>query len=72
MPWSSQTPSAQVRTPRAIVRIGGAAVEGWLDWTVSESTFFDADTFSARFAIAKLPQAFDLAWFAKQTELFLE
>lgn len=72
MPWSSQAPSPQGRAPRGIVRIGGMPVDGWIDWSVDESTYFDADTFSVRFAISKLPAEFSLAWFGAQTEIFLE
>ena len=72
MSWSSRAPSPQARAPRGIVRIGGAPIDGCIDWTVSESTFFDADTFSVRFAVSKLPPAFNLNWFAAQTEIFLE
>jgi len=61
-----------VRSPRAIVRVGGVPLDGWIAWEAAESTFFDADTFEVSFAISKLPAAYDLNWFAAQTEMFVE
>lgn len=72
MPWSSQAPNSQSRAPRAIVRVGGVPIDGWIAWEAAESTFFDADTFQVSFALSRLPAAYNLSWFAAQTELFVE
>lgn len=67
---AAATPAA--RSPRAIVRIGGTPVDGWIEWEATNSTFFEADTFSVSFAVSRLPAAFNLNWFSQQTEIFLE
>lgn len=71
MPNSSSV-QATSRSPRAFIRIGGTPVDGWCDWTVTNSTFFEADTFSVSFAVSQLPQAFSADWFSQQNEIFLE
>ncbi len=60
------------RQPGAIVRIGGAAISGWINWSVSNNSYYEADTFSVSFATSKLPAANNANWFSQQTEIFVE
>ncbi len=71
MPNTSAIQST-ARSPRAIIRIGGVPVDGWIEWSVTNNTYFEADTFSASFATSRLPSAFDAQWFSQQTEIFIE
>lgn len=61
-----------VRQPRGIVRLNDAAVSGWIDWTVTSNTFYEADTFRVEFAVSALPKSNDANWFSTQKELFVE
>lgn len=51
---SSNSKSA-VRHPRAIIKVGdatsGQSATGWINWTVTNNSFFEADTFRVSFAI---------------------
>lgn len=64
------------RQPRSIVRITNSGltniVGGWVSWTVSNSSFFEADTFHVVYAASALLQETDAAWFMAQTETFVE
>lgn len=60
------------RQPRSIVRLGGAQVGGCVSWTVSNNSYYEADTFSVSFAVSGLPSSNDANWFGQQTEIFLE
>lgn len=60
------------RQPRAIVRIGGAEVDGWISWTADNNSYYEADTFNVSFAVSKLVAANNAQWFSEQTEIFAE
>ncbi|CBJ38341.1 conserved protein of unknown function [Ralstonia solanacearum CMR15] len=71
------------RQPRAMVKITGAAaqngvypapviVSAWVQWSVDNNTFFQADTFRVTFAATALPDATNAAWFSDQKEVFVE
>jgi len=69
---SGATTRQSVRRPRGIVRLNDSQIPGWIDWTVSSNTFYEADTFRITFALSALPATNDLNWFSTQTELFVE
>src|SRR6185312_15026296 len=69
---SSRLPDGEVRHPRAIVKLSGTAVDGWISWEVTSNTFYEADTFRVSFAVSDLPPANDANWFSTQKELFVE
>ena len=64
-----KTPEA--RQPRGIVRINGTAVPGWINWTVSSNTFYEADTFRVSFAVSGMGTS-TVQPFIEQRELFVE
>lgn len=63
---------AAARQPRALVRLNGTVVPGWITWTVSNNSYYEADTFHLVFATARLPKGNDANWFSTQTETFVE
>lgn len=66
---------ARGRAPRGLVRLGtfpGTIVPGWVSWSVSNNSYFEADTFRTVFAVKKLPSANDANWFSTQKEIFAE
>lgn len=63
---------SSAQQPGAIVRVGGAAISGWVSWSVSNNSYYEADTFSVSFATSKLPAANNVNWFSQQTEIFVE
>jgi phage protein D len=64
--------AGQVRQPRGIVKINGAAMLGWVDWTVNNNTHHQADTFRITFALSALPAGFGADWWASQTSIAVE
>ncbi|HZO21026.1 MAG TPA: hypothetical protein VFB37_00895 [Steroidobacteraceae bacterium] len=66
----------RVRAPRALVKLGGFGagdiVPGWISWSVSSNTFYEADSFRIEFATSALPSSNDANWFSTQRELFAE
>jgi hypothetical protein len=64
--------AATVRQPRAIVRLNGDIVPGWVSWDVDNNSYFEADTWRVSFATSALPQANNADWFSQQTETFVE
>ena len=60
------------RQPRAIVRIGGVQVPGWISWEVTSNTYYEADTFRVSFAVSALPVANNALWFSQQAEMYVE
>ena len=64
--------AATARQPRAIIKLNGQAVAGWVSWTVDNNSYFEADTYRVSFAISALPAGYDPSWFASQTETFVE
>lgn len=64
--------AAGVRQPRGIVKVNGAVVPGWIEFEIDNNAFFHADTFRCRFAVSALPAEYGKAWWASQSEIFLE
>lgn len=64
--------SSQGRQPRGAVKVNGTLITGWVDFELSNNTFFAADTFSCRFAIAKLPSDRNALWFSQQQDMYVE
>jgi hypothetical protein len=62
----------EVVYPRAIVKLGGQIVDGWLSWEVTSNSFYEADTFRVSFVIGDLPDSNNLNWFSTQKEIFVE
>ncbi|WP_458763572.1 hypothetical protein [Cupriavidus basilensis] len=60
------------RQPRGIVKVAGVRVDAWIDWSVDNNTFYQADTFRVSFAVTALPAETNAAWFAAQKEAFVE
>jgi phage protein D len=60
------------RSPRGIVKVAGVIVPAWTSWTVTNNTFYQADTFSVSFAASALPAATDANWLSDQKEAFVE
>lgn len=60
------------RQPRGIVQLNGVRVDGWISWTVTSNSFFEADTFRVSYAASILPPANDADWFSQQKEIFVE
>lgn len=65
-------PLSAARRPRSIIKINGAKIPGLKGWTWDGNTLFQADTFSASFALFGLGAANDAAWFASQSSLDVE
>lgn len=64
------------RQPRAIVQLGpfGALTEvtGWVSWSVSNNSYYEADTFRIVFSVSALPAENDVNWFSTQIEMFAQ
>lgn len=60
------------RSPRAIVKVAGVIVTGWVNWSVENNTLYQADTFRVQFAVNQLPDETDAMWFSDQSEAFVE
>jgi hypothetical protein len=52
--------------------LNDSAIEGWLSWSVTSNSFYEADTFRVSFASSALPKETDANWFSGQKELFVE
>ena len=63
--------AAAGRQPRAIVRINGTAVPGWLSWSCTSNDYYEADTFRVSFAASAMGTS-SAQPFIEQTELFVE
>jgi Mu-like prophage tail protein gpP len=61
-----------VRNPRGLVKINGTVIPGWTSVEVVNNTFFQADTFSASFAVSKLPTEFGPDWWSDTDKMELE
>lgn len=78
MAINDPTPGGQLRQPRGIVQVragtGGTPIsaEGWLTWSVTNNSYYEADTFHVEFAASELPNEVDPDWFSQQTEVFVE
>lgn len=60
------------RQPRGIIKISDSTVTGWIDFTVTNNSYSEADTFDVSFAATALPSSNDPAWFSQQGEIFVE
>ena len=76
------------RQPRAVVRVNGAPMPGWVSWEVTANTYYEADTFRVSFATSAMADqtapawgALDKSlgrklkaadWFSQQAEIYVE
>jgi phage protein D len=60
------------RRPRALVKVNDTIVQGWVEWSVENNSFYQADTFRISFAASLLAAPFDIAGFSTMTEGFVE
>lgn len=65
---SIQVQQSSVRQPRALVRVNGVALTGWISWEVHTNTFYEADTFRVSFAST----AIDSSSIVNSTQVFVE
>lgn len=76
MPLNTLSVVGSGRQPRAIVQLGPfgslAAVPGWVTWSVSNNSYYEADTFRVTYATSKLPATNDANWFSNQKEIFAQ
>lgn len=63
-------PSA--KQPRALIKLNGSVVPGWVEWTIENNSYYEADTFHLKLDALKLPVSNNAAWLAEQTETFVE
>lgn len=62
-----------VRQPRALIRVNGDLVGGWVSWEVDNNNYYSADTFRVSFATSQLPKDYSAAFWANQsTDIFVE
>jgi hypothetical protein len=73
------TAGSTVRQPRGAVRINGNLAPGWIDFSVTNNTYFEADTFRVTYSATALtkmvgPDAlYDATWFSEiTTDTFIE
>jgi len=64
--------SGPAKQPRSVVRVNGKVVPGHISWSVTNNSFYEADTFRLVYSTSKLPIANDEIWFSEQTETFIE
>lgn len=61
------------RQPRGAVKINGETLlTGWLDFDVTNNSYYSADTFRCKFSGAMLPADRNLVWFSEQQDMFIE
>lgn len=66
-------PKPAGRRPRGIVKIDGKAVPGWIEFTVTNNSYAEADTFEVTYAASALPKSNGADWFMGQAaDLFVE
>lgn len=61
-----------VRRPRALIKVNGTVISGWVSWTVSSNSFYEADTFRVSFSVSALPPSLDANGFSTQKQMFVE
>lgn len=71
MPLNDPTVAEGVRTPRAKVLLNGTSIPGLIEAETISNNFYQADKFSAHFALYADP-AYGAAWWGKQTTLLLD
>jgi phage protein D len=64
--------TSEGRQPRGVVKVNGELIVGWIDFEVTNNAFYSSDTFRCRFAGRLLPDDRNLAWFAKQKDMYVE
>ncbi|MBB3213419.1 phage protein D [Herbaspirillum sp. Sphag1AN] len=69
---ATNTTTQLSRQPRGIVRLNGAAIEGWTSFEVNNNNYYSADTFRVVFVASLLPSDRDKAWFSEQTDMYVE
>lgn len=71
------------RQPRGLVKLSsgpdrngtavtGAVIHGWIEFEVTNNSYYSADTFRCKFANAMLPAATNAVWFSQQQDMFVE
>lgn len=55
-----------------MVKINGQIMPGWIEWEVDNNTFYQADTFRAKFALSMMPAGYGAAWWAAQSKMSME
>ena len=58
--------------PRGIVKINGAAIDAWVEWSTEVTSFTGPSTFSVTLAMAALPDATNVDYFAASSDLDVE
>ncbi len=71
-PGSDTSSGGAVRQPRAILRINGQPIGGWVRWEVEQNDFTHPDTMHVSFALGGLPVGKGVDWFATQDNLDVE
>lgn len=61
-----------IRQPRFVAQINDKIISGMIEWSITSKNFYEADTWSAKFATKLLPPAMDAKWFSEQIETFVE
>ena len=61
-------PVAASRQPRSVIQLGGLSIPGLASWSVSNNSYYEADTFTIRYASSVVP----MNWFSMQKEIFAE
>lgn len=72
MPDFDPSSAVTARQPRAIVKVNGTPMPGWIEWEVNNNTHFQADTFRVVFALSAVPSQFDSQWWSSQTTISVE
>lgn len=60
------------RQPRGAVKVNGTLITGWIEFEISNNSYFSADTFRCSFAGANLPADRNAIWFSQQQDMFVE
>lgn len=61
-----------VRHPRGAIKINDVVMPGWIEWETDNNSYYQADTFRAKFALSGLPEANRAAWWASQSAVSAE
>lgn len=72
LPVSSWRDDKIARQPRGVVVVNGELMVGWVDWTVNNNGYYEADKFTVNFAQSWLPEDRNVNWFSEQQEMFIE
>jgi phage protein D len=58
--------------PRGAVKLNGELVTGWIEFEVTNSAYYAADTFRCKFSGAMLPADRSAIWFSQQQDMYVE